>query len=70
MKAFNLCEEDIVLCEICHKQAVDLHHIDYKSQLGKDDADNLIALCRKCHMDIHAGKIKKEYLEKIIKERT
>ena len=51
-------EQDIILCEKCGQVAVDIHHKKYKSQGGTDDIDNLIALCRKCHSDIHLAKTK------------
>jgi len=44
----------IVLCEICGKQAVDVHHIEARGMGGKNhDADrieNLQAACRDCHL--------------------
>jgi len=58
MKANNLGEQDIILCEQCGNVAVDIHHKKYKSQGGTDDVDNLIALCRKCHEAIHLAKTK------------
>ena len=32
-----------------------VHHKFFKSQGGTDRADNLITLCKKCHMDLHQG---------------
>ena len=72
MKAFNLCAEDIVLCEVDYKVAVDIHHIELKSQLGNDEVDNLIAVCRSCHDKAHFKKkpfIYPEQLKQIINER-
>ena len=46
-------EQDIVLCEECTAVAVDIHHIIFKSQGGKDNIENLIALCRECHNKKH-----------------
>jgi hypothetical protein len=31
------------------------HHIIYKSQGGKDEPENGIGLCLKCHTDVHLG---------------
>jgi len=58
LKAYGLGEQDVILCEKCKGVAVDIHHIQYKSQGGADNVDNLIALCRKCHADIHLAKKK------------
>lgn len=51
-------EQDVILCENlkCLKIAVDIHHIKLKSQGGKDDIENLIALCRDCHIKAHDSK--------------
>jgi 5-methylcytosine-specific restriction protein A len=49
------------LCEICEKNgltvpAVLVHHIRPISEGGaRLDANNLMALCRECHEDIHKG---------------
>lgn len=57
MKEHGFGEQDVIPCEACNGVAVDIHHIEYKSQGGTDDAENLIALCRMCHSFIHlAGK--------------
>jgi|ERR1700733_752803 len=37
-----------------------LHHIYQVSENGKDEADNLIALCPTCHAYYHAGHISRE----------
>jgi len=57
MEQMGYCEEDIVLCEACGGVAVDIHHIEFKSQGGTNYIGNLIALCRLCHDKAH-GKIK------------
>ena len=56
MKYWGVGEQDIILCEVCGKQATDIHHIQYKSQGGADDFDNLIGLCRECHDCAHFKK--------------
>jgi 5-methylcytosine-specific restriction endonuclease McrA len=61
MKAFNIGPEDVVLCEICGAVAVDIHHIEFKSQGGTDHLLNLIALCRDCHDKAHGKNISGEY---------
>ena len=59
MKYYDYGEQDFVPCEHCGKKAVDIHHIIYRSQGGKDEIDNLIALCRKCHDMAHNEELTK-----------
>jgi 5-methylcytosine-specific restriction endonuclease McrA len=60
-------QDEIIYCEICGKPAQDLHHIIYKSQQGKDELNNIIALCREDHEKAHKGEHTKEYLQEIHK---
>lgn len=57
---------DFIPCEICGKEAVDIHHIDCKGMGGsntKDYVENLMALCRTCH-DFYGDKKQwKEFLK-------
>lgn len=39
---------------------LDPHHVIFKSAGGLDVLNNLITLCRKCHDDIHAGRLRVE----------
>lgn len=71
---FGYDETDFIPCEVCNKQAVDIHHIQAKGIGGsktKDNIENIMALCRECHIkygdkkqykdfltDIHATKIR------------
>lgn len=43
----------------------DVHHIIYKSHQGSDLPENLIVLCRECHLAIHSGNIKRYELNMI-----
>lgn len=58
-------------CEICHKQATEIHHIQRRSEFGsktkhlQDQIENLIALCRTCHEKAHANIYSKEFLTEI-----
>ena len=45
--------EDYYPCEVCGLKATDIHHIKYKSRGGKDEIENLMALCRSCHDKAH-----------------
>ncbi|HDY89435.1 MAG TPA: HNH endonuclease [bacterium] len=53
MDHFGFTEADWTRCEVCGKTSVEIHHIKYKSRGGKDEINNLAALCRKCHNDCH-----------------
>lgn len=52
-------------CEVCNATAVDVHHIEARKRGGSDDKDvieNLMALCRKCHLEYGD---KKQYMDKL-----
>lgn len=58
---------DFIPCECCGAKAVDIHHIECKGMGGsktKDYIENLMAVCRQCH--IEKGD-KKQYLEELKK---
>ena len=65
MQYFDYGMDDIILCEACHRKAVDIHHIKYKSRGGKDEIKNLIALCRACHEKGHKEKLSESDLQLI-----
>jgi len=64
---FNYDISDFVPCETCGSKAIDIHHIDARGMGGsnKDHIDNLMALCRECHIKYGDIKEKKEWLNKI-----
>ena len=41
-KHFDYGETDIILCEVCGRQAVDIHHIHGRGN-GKDIIENIMA---------------------------
>lgn len=46
-------ETDFIPCEVCESKAVDIHHINARGMGGSPSADtieNLMALCRQCHV--------------------
>jgi 5-methylcytosine-specific restriction endonuclease McrA len=55
-EANNIDFGEWIECEVCGETAVDIHHKKLKSQGGTDDADNLIAVCRTCHNQLHGIK--------------
>ena len=59
---------DWIPCEVCNKQAVDIHHIEARGMGGSEDRDtieNLMALCRECHLLYGDIKLYKEWLQEI-----
>lgn len=41
------------LCGECGRVGEHIHHIKYKSQMGRGVESNGVLLCHKCHADIH-----------------
>ena len=53
MNYFNYVLDDFIECEVCRQRAVDIHHIKPRGMGGsktKDYIENLVALCRTCHV--------------------
>ena len=51
---FSYGGEDFIPCEVCGSRAVDIHHIHRRGMGGSTDADkieNLMAVCRTCHIE-------------------
>lgn len=69
---FGLDKTDKIQCELCGNIAVDIHHIEYRGMGGRDVdyIENLMALCRKCHDNIHScpKKYTKAFLKLIHKQ--
>lgn len=45
--------DDFIPCEVCGNKAVDIHHIKARGMGGSktmDVIDNLMAVCRVCHV--------------------
>ena len=76
-KAEEIKERSKYLCSVCLDKGIytydtlETHHIlklkDYPDKLLDDD--NLICLCKEHHTEADEGKIDKEYLFKLVKER-
>lgn len=60
-------------CILCGKPYQEVHHINYRSNMGNNNIENLCCLCWHCHnIKIHQGCHPKEYkqlLENILSER-
>lgn len=61
-------ERDNGLCILCGRQAVEVHHIVFRSQLGTSELSNLACLCRECHNAAHGVNAKE--IRKKLKEIT
>ena len=56
---YSYDETDFIGCEICNSKSVDIHHLIAKGMGGsktKDYIENLIAVCRICHVKCHSNK--------------
>lgn len=74
LKGSGFKNVDWIPCEICEKTAVDIHHINARGMGGnpnkdKDVFENLMALCRTCHVEYGDIKEFKEMLNTIHKIR-
>jgi len=53
MKHFDYVLDDFIACEVCGARANDIHHIENRGSGGakdKDRIENLMAVCRPCHV--------------------
>ena len=53
LKAFGYDTNSWIACEVCGGTAVDIHHIESRGMGGSklaDTIENLMALCRPCHV--------------------
>lgn len=76
-KRLEIVEVSNYLCSVCRDKGIittdniGVHHITplNEDMTKKLDNDNLIALCYRCHTDAERGKIDREYLYKLVKQR-
>ena len=72
LEAFGYDESSKILCEVCGRLAVDIHHVVFRSKFGRnnkvaqDSIENLVAVCRRCHDDAHGPR--QEYMRGMLKE--
>ena len=65
LEYFGYTRDEFIPCEVCGLRAVDIHHIDCRGMGGsrdKDKIENLMALCRGCHIDFGDKKQHYEFL--------
>jgi 5-methylcytosine-specific restriction endonuclease McrA len=65
LKEMGFSTTDWIPCEVCRATAVDIHHIESRGMGGSktaDTIDNLMALCRECHVEFGDKKHYKELL--------
>ena len=70
LKYFGYDPSDFIPCEMCGLKAQDIHHIEARGMGGSKHADtieNLMALCRQCHIDFGDKKQHKEMLKVVHK---
>jgi 5-methylcytosine-specific restriction endonuclease McrA len=63
MKYFGYGIDDYIACEVCDNRAVDIHHINARGMGGtknKESIEEIMALCRQCHIDFGD---KEQYME-------
>lgn len=60
-------ERDGGACVLCGAHGAHIHHVVFRSQGGKDAADNLVTLCGGCHERAH-GVIRSRYTQAQIRE--
>ena len=72
MKYFNYVLDDFIPCEVCGSRAVDIHHIENRGSGGsgnKDVIENLMAVCRSCHVNHGERKESLQMLKEIHKHK-
>ena len=60
--------DQFIPCEVCGARSCDIHHVDCRGMGGsknKDKIENLMALCRRCHVEYGD---KKQYID-FLKEK-
>ena len=62
---FGYDTSNFISCEVCGAKAVDINHIQCRGMGGtkkKDVIENLMAMCRKCHLELADKKQHKQML--------
>ena len=72
MNYHNYDISDWIACEHCGTTAVDIHHLEGRKIGGsknKDFIENLIALCRRCHIKAETDKQFNNQLKELNKHK-
>jgi len=72
MDYHNYDVSDWIACEHCGTTAVDIHHLEGRKMGGsknKDFIENLIALCRACHIKAETDKQFNNQLRELNKKK-
>ena len=72
MDFHDYCKDDFIPCEACGTTAVDIHHLSGRGLGGsknKDFIENLIALCRRCHIKAETDKQFNNQLKELNKHK-
>ena len=72
MDYHNYDISDWIACEHCGTTAVDIHHLEGRKMGGskrKDFIENLIALCRRCHIKAETDKNFNNQLKELNKKK-
>ena len=68
MEHFGYDVSDFIPCEVCDARAVDIHHIKARGMGGskfKNEIENLMALCRNCHLKYGDKKQHMDFLTEV-----
>jgi len=68
MAAMGYSVGDFILCEVCGKPASEIHHIHRRGMGGATKADapeNLMAVCRRCHVEYGDKRQCKDWLKQV-----
>lgn len=60
---FGYDYDEFIPSELSGQTASDIHHLCFRSQLGTDNIENLMALTREEHDQAHGGKYTREFLQ-------
>ena len=63
-------DRDLYICQICGKQASEVHHIIKVEEDAEKayDENNLISLCHRCHLLAEKGEIQKDLMFDKVKQ--
>lgn len=64
-----IIERDQGLCQICMSEGQSVHHIIYRSQMGRGVYTNGIVLCADCHTKVHRDRELSDYLVNMFADR-